>query len=90
MLLVLYGQDGTPELDCISAAVIGEDESVVLAGYSSGNWNGTVMGGADCTAVKLDADGKELWRWQVSNRQHSSRFEIYNYQCFGLESTYEW
>lgn len=62
---MLCGQDGTNEFDAISAAVVGNDDSVVLAGYSSGNWSGILVGRADFAAVRLDADGNELWRWQV-------------------------
>lgn len=65
LFYVVCGQDGTEGLDSISAAVVGDDAYVVLAGYSSGNWNGFAPGQADWAAIKLDADGNELWRWQV-------------------------
>lgn len=65
MFSTLFGQDGTEEFDSISAAVVGHDASVILAGYSIGNWSGTALGRADFAAVKLDAGGNELWRWQV-------------------------
>ena len=65
LVSALCGQDGTDEFDSVSAAVVGHDDSIVLAGYSSGSWSGIAPGGADFTAVKLDADGIELWRWQV-------------------------
>ena len=61
-------QNGTDEREEIRAAAVGEDGSVVLAGYSYGNWSGASAGdtrNADFVAVKLDVDGKELWRWQV-------------------------
>lgn len=61
----LWRQDGTEEFDSISAAVVGDDASILLAGYSSGNWSGNARGQADFVAVNLDADGNELWRWQV-------------------------
>lgn len=38
----------------------------MLAGRTDGNWNGTNDGYFDAAAVKLDADGKVLWRWQVT------------------------
>lgn len=42
--------------------------SVVMAGYTSGDWDGEVhAGGDDFAAVKLDADGNEVWRWQVGS-----------------------
>ena len=61
----LFGQDGTEAFDSISAVVVGNDDSIVLAGYSCGNWSGISVGRADFAAVRLDADGNELWRWQV-------------------------
>lgn len=42
-----------------------EDGSVVMVGYTLGDWDGTSAGGADFAAAKLDAEGKEVWRWQV-------------------------
>lgn len=65
LIHVLCWQDGTEAFDSISAAVIGDDASVVLAGYSSGNWSGIAPGRAEVAAVKLDANANELWRWQV-------------------------
>lgn len=40
---------------------------MVLAGYTYGNWSGVNSGGdkGDFAVVMLDADGLELWRWQV-------------------------
>ena len=66
MVLALYGQDGTEDFDRVLAAVVDDgDDSVVLTGYSSGDWSGTSSAWDDCVAVKLDANGNELWRWQV-------------------------
>lgn len=43
-----------------------EDGSFVLAGHAEGVWSGdSSAGGLDFVAVKLDADGQEVWRWQV-------------------------
>lgn len=42
------------------------DGSVVLTGWSSGDWStsGFTYGGlADFVAVKLDAEGDEVWRY---------------------------
>ena len=41
-----------------------------MAGYTYGNWSGVKSEEfqADFAAVKLDADGNELWRWQVLDR----------------------
>lgn len=39
------------------------DGSVVLTGWSSGDWSEFSYGGlADFVAVKLDTDGREVWR----------------------------
>lgn len=42
-----------------------EDGSFVLAGRTDGDWGAVNSGGHDFAAVMLDADGIELWRWQV-------------------------
>jgi len=46
------------------------DDSVVLAGKTSGDFAGagTHEEGYDFMAVKLTAAGLEEWRWQVSKR----------------------
>lgn len=45
---------------------MGPDGSVVLAGMTYGVWTGADTGGhSEFAAVKLDATGKEKWRWQV-------------------------
>lgn len=41
------------------------DGSIILAGYTDGDWDGEVVGLSDFAAVALDEDGVELWRWQV-------------------------
>ena len=60
----LFRQTGTAGEDSFNAAALTHNNSVVLAGYTYGNWNGNV-GGGDFAAVKLDSEGNELWRWQV-------------------------
>ena len=42
------------------------DDTIVLGGSTAGNWIGTSAGGYDFDAVALDADGEEIWRWQVT------------------------
>ena len=37
-----------------------------LVGDTFGNWSGVNEGARDFAAVKLDANGSELWRWQVN------------------------
>lgn len=48
--------------------LVGDDDSVVLAGHTEGEWSTTSAGYFDFAAVKVDADGEEVWRWQVSAR----------------------
>lgn len=44
-----------------------DDGSVVLSGYTDDAiWHESSGGGRDFAAVKLGADGEELWRWQVN------------------------
>ncbi|CAM9897040.1 unnamed protein product, partial [Ectocarpus sp. 8 AP-2014] len=59
-------QGGTAESDVCSAAVVAEDGSIVLAGYTVGSWGGSEAnaGEEDLVVVKLDKDGNELWQWQ--------------------------
>lgn len=52
--------------DKLFAAAVTEDGSIILAGYSEGDWGGVNAGGSDMAAVKLSPDGAVLWRWQVS------------------------
>lgn len=45
------------------------DGSILLAGYTAGDWDGVNAGGWDFAMVALTADGQEeLWRWQASLR----------------------
>lgn len=59
-------QDGTAEDDIIKGVAAGEDGSTILAGYTKGAWAGSNDGSYDVAAVKLDANGIEVWRWQVT------------------------
>lgn len=43
------------------------DGSIVLAGWTDGDWFGEVTGDFDFAALALDEDGVELWRWQVKH-----------------------
>lgn len=45
----------------------GENDSVVMAGFTTGHWSGQGAGVADFMAVKLDTSNgvTEAWRWQV-------------------------
>lgn len=61
----LFRQNGTIGDDFLRAAAMGDEGSVLLVGDTSGNWTGVNAGSFDFAAIKLDASGKELWRWQV-------------------------
>lgn len=61
-------QDGTPLADKMFGAAILPDDSVVISGYSEGDWAQTNAGGSDFCAARLGADGTEIWRWQVRTR----------------------
>lgn len=58
-------QGGTAADDVAKSVALGVDNSIVLGGYTAGNWDGPNAGLNDFAAVKLDANGTELWRWQV-------------------------
>lgn len=61
----ILSQDGTAQNDTLLATAAGKDGSVVLAGYSEGDWAAPNAGFKDFVAVKLASDGTEVWRWQV-------------------------
>lgn len=42
-----------------------DDGSVLLAGSTTGNWDGDNHGMKDFAAVKVNSDSNEGWRWQV-------------------------
>lgn len=58
-----------------------EDGSVVIAGYSSGDFVGAIAGVSDSsstrsdwfesnfTAIKIDSEGSEVWAWQVRTQR---------------------
>ena len=52
---------GTTAADWFCGAAIGNDCSIVLAGFTEGSWKGAHAGGInDFAAVKLDAGGQEV------------------------------
>ena len=63
-------QGGTAFADVLSTVLVGEDGSVVLAGYTTGSWVDSNAGEEDYLVVKLDSDGNEVWVWQVRDRQN--------------------
>lgn len=59
-------QSGTVVADIVFTSATGQDGSTVLVGSTEGSWKvGHAGGQNDFAAVKLDADGGEIWRWQV-------------------------
>ena len=68
LLCMLLPKEGSAEEDSFWGAVAGDNASVILVGLTHGNWSGTNHGGGDFAAVKLDADGSVLWRWQVQGK----------------------
>lgn len=61
-----YTQDGTNAYDALKDCVVESDGSVYMVGNTQGEWAKAHSGDSDFAAVKLDEDGRELWRWQVS------------------------
>lgn len=62
------GQESVSVNSVVSfASAAKKDGSIVLAGWTSGDWFGEVAGETDFAAVALDEDGVELWRWQVKD-----------------------
>lgn len=48
------------------ASAVGKDGSILLAGVTEASWDDLFTGGTyDFAAVKLDASGNEIWKWQV-------------------------
>lgn len=62
---IFSSQDGTSGMDTIAAVAFGANDSVVLAGRTTGGFDGASAGGGDLVVVKLDPEGRELWRYQV-------------------------
>ncbi|CAN0213505.1 unnamed protein product [Ascophyllum nodosum] len=57
-------QGGTNSSDVWYGLSVSEDGSVVLAGQTDGSWNATSAGVSDWAAMKLDAEGTVVWKWQ--------------------------
>lgn len=60
-----HPQDGTAGEDRLRGVSVQADTSILLAGYTAGDWDGMNAGGWDCTLVALLANREEVWRWQV-------------------------
>ena len=59
-------QNGSDKVDSTRFVFVEDDGSAVLIGNTDGSWSGNSYGGNDLAAVKLDVNGGELWRWQVT------------------------
>lgn len=63
--------------NAVRSIVVMGDGSVVLGGDTGGAWASTPIGSRDLAAAKVDSDGQEVWRWQVSvtktRRKHDVR-----------------
>lgn len=59
-------QGGSDGDDYVSDIVTGDDNAHILAGHTDGLWSDFKAGGEDFAALKLDENGTELWRWQVT------------------------
>lgn len=55
------------DVQAFAGATVRADDSVVLGGFTSGNWATNNTGGDDFCAVKLDAEGEIVWTWQAWN-----------------------
>lgn len=65
-----------------------DDESLILAGYTSGYWSDANQGDFDFAAVKLDADFDEEWRWQVREERGLGDRALHQVRC-GLPDAWD-
>lgn len=63
----------------LRAVAIQADESIVLAGSTTGDWGGWTAGSDDFAALALDSDGREMWRWQVIRLEPYNRGANYRF-----------
>lgn len=62
--LLRYSQNGTIGDDGVESVVLTADDNIVVSGYA--NRDGAKTGfAAYVLAAKLDADGEELWHYEV-------------------------
>lgn len=67
------------------------DGSVVCTGVSRGLWGNSNPGGSDFAAAKLDENGTEVWRWQVTIIGYPSKMPCL-LECTGgaIQAYHEW
>lgn len=63
------GETHSHSSDQVEGIAPAKDGSVILCGTTDGSFAAPNAGATDALAVKLDADGNELWSWQVSSRR---------------------
>lgn len=90
-------QDRSNETDTVETLAISGDDSVVLVGYTEGNWNATNAGNYDCVAIKPDTDGTNI---RISiNISPGSKLGVSGFleyvigerpRCSGLSSSARW
>lgn len=61
-------------MDDILSGAVRPDGSIFVVGYTEGDWDGANIGGADFAGAMLTAEGKELWRWMVSEYASPTTF----------------
>lgn len=71
MILCLYKQGGTPSHDRWAGAATTIDGSIVLAGWTRGEWMETPderqnNAMQDFAAISMDDEGLPLWSYQVN------------------------
>lgn len=65
-----FRQEGTSLADEGAASVMAADGSVILVGFTSGNWTIENVGNVDFAAAKVDPESEEVWRWQARHSGH--------------------
>lgn len=71
------GQEDTGDSGSfIRGMTMAEDGSMVLVGYTYGAWDGVNAGETDLAALRLDTNGTEIWRYQVSCFRTVSPFTV--------------
>lgn len=64
-------QEGSSSADDVMfGAAETSDGSIILCGYTEGNWTAAIQGDYDYAVVKLDSNGEVVWRRQVKGRVH--------------------
>ena len=66
--MCVAGQGGTIFDEQFEGAAIGTDGSIVMSGYTYGNWSATTEGDdgdMDFVAMSMDANRNILWTYQV-------------------------